>query len=337
MRTSPTLVAFLGILPCATLCGQVTLSSGTADPSAGDALTLSTCSWVDPGPAGTNITWAQPDLEVLSTNVSNYVSAASTGLAGTYPNATVAYDGGGGTYLFYREAATGYEQDGFVLNMYSATCSDRLLLLPYPLSYGNTWSDNATCTVTDGSTSWARTMSVTGTADGWGSIILPAGTVTNVLRVHWVENMVDNQYDPPSTTVFDYYSWYRPETPGPVFSTSNIDVTIFGFSTSDSSSTLLDLSAIGMQEVLDHAIGVRVMPNPVSDRAEVVFGLGAGERATIELLDVSGRVVRTSTRAIQVSGAQREFIDMVALPAGAYVVRITDGRGAYGTSRVVKR
>ncbi|HNK43055.1 MAG TPA: hypothetical protein PL002_17835, partial [Flavobacteriales bacterium] len=309
MRTSPTLVAFLGILPCATLCGQVTLSSGTADPSAGDALTLSTCSWVDPGPAGTNITWAQPDLEVLSTNVSNYVSVASTGLAGTYPNATVAYDGGGGTYLFYREAATGYEQDGFVLNMYSATCLDRLLLLPYPLSYGNTWSDNATCTVTDGSTSWARTMSVTGTADGWGSIILPAGTVTNVLRVHWVENMVDNQYDPPSTTVFDYYSWYRPETPGPVFSTSNIDVTIFGFSTSDSSSTLLDLSAIGMQEVLDHAIGVRVMPNPVSDRAEVVFGLGAGERATIELLDVSGRVVRTSTRAIQVSGAQREFID----------------------------
>lgn len=320
----------------AIVSAQPTLTNGSADPSPGDNITLSQCDFVSPGPSGAGITWDHSSLNITSTNTSSYVAAASTGLGGTYPNATVAYDGGGGTYLFYREDVAGFEQDGFVLTGYSATCSDRTVLLPYPLSFGGSWTDNGTCSVTDGSSTWARTSSVSGDADGWGNLILPYGTVSNVLRVHWTENMVDNQYDPPSTTDFNYHSWYRPGVPGPVFSTVVIEGVVFSFPFSDSSSTVIDAGAIGVEELLRHDIGVAVMPNPAQDRAEVVFGLGTGRLAMIDVLDVEGRIVRTINRSTRTTGPQREVIDLAGIPAGAYLVRVTDDTGALGMRRFVK-
>ena len=331
-------IHYTALLALATLVAnaQPTLTTGSANPAPGDNITMAQCEYVAPGPTGAGITWNHAVLTTTSTNTSSYVTAASTGLSGTYPNATVAYDGGSGTYLFYREDASGYEQDGFVLGTTSSTCSDRVVLLPYPLSYGGSWTDNGTCSVTDGTSTWDRTSTVGGTADGWGNLVLPYGTVNNVLRVHWTEGLVDNQYDPPSTTDFDYYSWFKPGVPGPVFSTVMVEGSVFGFDFSDSSATVIDAGAIGVEELLRHDIGVALMPNPAQDRAEVVFGLGAGRTAVIDVLDLGGRPVRTVRRNTRSAGPQRESLDLTGLPAGAYLVRVTDDTGALGMHRLVK-
>jgi hypothetical protein len=67
-----------------------------------------------------------------------------------------------------------------------------------------------------------------------------------------------------------------------------------------------------------------VMPVPARDRLSVEFSLGEGERARLEVLDVSGR--RVTLREVGPLGPGRHRIDVGdRLPAGLYFVRLTQG------------
>ncbi len=315
---------------------QPTLSAGSANPVPGDALTYSSADFVEPGAAGAGVTWDFATLSTIGSNTFTYVTPASTGLATTFPDATVAQDESG-AYFFYRADAAGYKDVGFTLGGYTCVCSDPLLMLAYPMAFNGTFTDNMNCNVTDGTNTWTRTSSITGTADAHGNLVLPFGQVNNVLRVHSVQNMVDNQIDPPSTVNTDLYSWYRPGTHGPLFSISTMHAVYSGFPLNDSSATVIDASSIvGVDELVRHDIGVELWPNPATDRVDVVYGLGGGHALTIDLLDVTGQVVRRIARRSLAAGIQREVLPIADLPAGAYLVRITDDTGALGMQRLVK-
>jgi len=324
------------LLSLSAATAQPSLSAGSANPVPGDVLTFSSCDFVEPGPAGAAITWDHSSLSVIGSNTINYVTPAASGLAGSFPNATVAQDEGTGNYLFYKADASGFADDGFVVGGYTGTCTDPLTLLAYPMNFNGTFTDNSTCSITDGTATWARTATNTGTADAYGDIILPFGTVNNVLRVHTVQNMIDNQYDPPSTVNTDTYAWYRPGTHGSVFAVTYIHAVYFNFPLNDSSSTVIDGSSIGLDELVRHDIGVELWPNPATDRVEVVYGLDAGRTLAIDLLDVTGQVVRHVDRRTRSAGVQREFIGIADLPSGAYLVRIMDDAGEIGMQRLVK-
>lgn len=315
---------------------QPTLTAGSANPVPGDVLTFSSCDFTEPGPAGAGVTWDHSSLSVIGSNTITYITPAASGLASSFPNATVAQDESSGNYLFYRADASGFADDGFVVSGITGTCTDPLTLLAYPMDFNGTFTDNSTCSITDGTTTWARTATNSGTADAHGDIILPFGTVSNVLRVHTVQDMVDNQYDPPSTVNTDTYAWYRPGTHGSVFAVTYIHAMYFNFPLNDSSSTVIDGSSIGLDELVRHDIGVELWPNPATDRVEVVYGLDAGHALSIDLLDVTGQVVRHVNRSTRAAGVQREFLPIADLPAGAYLVRITDDTGALGMQRLVK-
>jgi hypothetical protein len=314
---------------------QTTLSAGSVTPVPGDQITFNQSDYMAPGAGGASQTWNFSMLPSNGTNTVSYVTVAQTGLGSTFPNATVAQDEAG-DYIFFRGTATAFEEDGFSVGGFTGTCTDRLTYISYPLSYNGTYSDNSTCSVTDGTSTWARTSDISGTADGWGTLQMPWGTVNNVLRVHLVKEMVDNQYTPPSTFDNDTYTWYKPGVHGPVLSIDIVSASVFGFPFGDSSATFATAAAVGIEEAMRHDIGVDVQPNPATDRLEVIFGMGGGTAVTIDLLDLTGKVVRTMARKTMVSGVQREFITLSELPAGAYLLRVTDDSGAMGMKRLVK-
>lgn len=324
------------ILSLSVVVAQPSLTAGSANPVPGDVLTFTACDFVEPGPAGANVTWDHSSLSVIGSNTITYITPAASGLGGTFPNATVAQDEGTGNYLFYKADATGFADDGFVVGGFTGTCTDPQTLLAYPMNFNGTFTDDMTCSVTDGSTTWARTSSITGTADAYGDIVLPFGTVNNVLRVHTVQGMIDNQYTPPSTVGTETYAWYRPGVHGSVFSVTYINAVYFSFPLKDSSSTVIDGASIGLDELVRHDIGVELWPNPATDRVEVVYGLDAGHALSIDLLDVTGHVVRHVNRSTRAAGVQREFLSIADLPSGAYLVRLTDDTGALGMQRLVK-
>lgn len=327
----------LFVAPTTSLLAQPTLGSGSATPTPGEQITYANGDYALPGAAGANLTWDHSSITNNASNIQNWVTPASTGLSAAYPNATVALDATGSDYLFYTGSATGFEQDGFSVGGFTGTCSDRLTMLAYPSSYSSTFADNMQCSITDGNTTWARTATITGEADGYGTVILPWGTVNNVLRVHTVQHMIDNQYTPASEYDYDSYSWYKPGTHGPVLNIDKTSVNFFGILINDSSATVIDAASVGLAEALRHDIGVDVYPNPATDRVEVVYGVAGGQVMTMDVLDLTGKVVLTIGRRTQVAGVQREVLDLSDLSAGAYLVRVTDANGATGMKRVVKR
>jgi hypothetical protein len=87
--------------------------------------------------------------------------------------------------------------------------------------------------------------------------------------------------------------------------------------------------AVGDEPGLDFALGVR--PSPTRGPLGLELTLARSERATVELLDVSGRRVVFRDLGAMTPGRHRiELRD--PLPAGLYVVRLTQG----GTSRTAK-
>ncbi len=68
-------------------------------------------------------------------------------------------------------------------------------------------------------------------------------------------------------------------------------------------------------EVLSALYGVRVVPNPFNPRTEIYFSLGQSDDVTVDVYDVTGRLVRTLHRGI--------------LPSGEHAVR-WDGRDDKG-------
>lgn len=324
--------------PVAGLFAQPALDAPGTTPVAGDQITVHAGNFVQPGAAGANQIWDHSAIAFGAANAPLFVTPASTGLAGTFPNATVAVDLTGGNYQFYRCTATSFEEDGFSASGYIGTSSDRLTLLVYPFTYNSTFTDAASWDVIPpGGNPYTRTANIGVTADGYGTLVTPWGTVTNVLRVHSGRYIVDNEYTPATTFTWDSWSFYKPGVHHSIMDLERTSFNFFGFISNDSTSHTIDQNAVGVEEAMRHDIGVDLQPNPANDRVEVVYGVEAGRSLSIDLLDVTSKAVRTLVRRTQATGVQREFMDLAGLTAGIYLVRITDDRGATGMRRLVVR
>ncbi|UTW62004.1 T9SS type A sorting domain-containing protein [bacterium SCSIO 12741] len=87
------------------------------------------------------------------------------------------------------------------------------------------------------------------------------------------------------------------------------------------------LNAQAIQQPID---GVRVYPNPVSDRLEVAW---PGSDAQVELMDLKGRVLQSES---QVSGGNIQF-SLKEYPAGQYIVRISAENRTPYTTQIIKK
>ena len=81
---------------------------------------------------------------------------------------------------------------------------------------------------------------------------------------------------------------------------------------------------------------LEVRPNPTSGPLQLNFALPTAGRVTVDLLDVSGRRLRTLHSGRVAAGAQQLSLEAGEVPAGLYFVRVTDGIGA-AVRRVVIR
>lgn len=323
------------VVPFFSATAQPTLTSGSASPVPGDESIYQSALFMDQGPAGAGQTWDLSSLTNLASATRQWVAPVATGVGGPFPNATVAVGLTANHFLFYKATATGFEEDGFSLLTTVSTCGDRLTLMQYPLAFGGVFSDDMQCDITDGVTSWEETATITAGADSYGTLVLPWGTVNDVLRVRTQTHREETQYGTVSD--YDTYSWYKP---GVHFAIATIETrvaTFSGFTIRDSSTAVLDASAIGMEEALRYSIGVDLQPNPATDRVEVVYGVAGGRALSIDLIDLTGTTVRTFPRTTNAAGVQRETIDLHGLSGGAYLVRVTDHTGAFGMKRLVKQ
>jgi hypothetical protein len=328
MRTHVTLL-FICLFVARAAAQEIT--SGQASFLPGETFLMHSGPWVDPGPAVEDYVWDFSTFASSSDVPQVFVAPGSTLYGGSFPSATVAQEAGPNAWGYYRGTADAFEQLGVRSANQSVICGagDEITVIPYPLSYGNGTNTEFVCDgVTFGET-FDRVGNVSITADGYGDIVLPYGTISNVLRVYWEQNYTDVGNNVDDFGYLTNYFWYKPGVHCPVMAIYHIET----FSVYLEYTWMADQFSIGIEEALRNDIGVELYPNPASQSVSVV--LGSKGHVRLAMIDGTGKTVRMVDLGDRAAGIQKEEISLEGLAPGPYTVRVTDDHGGSGSQRLI--
>ncbi len=304
---------------------QPTLSFATHAPDNIGSYIRAEGSYVDPGPAGAGIVW---DLSAAEPNgwqdTMLYLPAAQGMSPSLFPNAQHVLRlmrSMGNSDAYYEADDTGLRYRGTTDgNAWNMVMEDMMDELRFPCSYGTAWTDEAHGTSPP---SWVDSLTITAEADGYGTLIAPSGTYTDVLRIHQVRRMTSRQDLGFITNTYRHayhaYLFYAQAHRYPVMQVWTDTATIDGGAINIvrwSEWNMDNFSRIG--EIRGAGERITLSPNPATERVVITGDLMTGSQ--VSLLDASGRVMMM-TRTTQ-SGPF--VLEVGGMERGAYVLRVTD-------------
>jgi len=316
----------LGLCLCAcSLAAQPIIQLEHA-PQAGDVLPYEQYSaLLELLPGGPDQTW---DLSGMYSNEFSYTlrfcQPDTTPGFTTYPNADLAglFDSFLDDWRYHRRSDFGLEYLGlYYVGQIYGTAPYAQRLIPYPASYGTAWLDTVQWCA---DSNVCRLRNYSCEADGYGTLILPGGTVENVLRtrcsvgtysdingVILADTLMEDRYWSPDfpyylAAVYNSISWHNDE----LTFMAEADI-------------LTDLT-VGLKD------NVLVRPDPMASYASgtgqltIVTGLHGSLRS--EVIDAMGRTVSSSAQVLA-PGLGKLVRALPQLATGRYIHRIHDGEG----------
>ena len=94
-------------------------------------------------------------------------------------------------------------------------------------------------------------------------------------------------------------------------------------------------SGVGINEIKSPVSNQVIAPNPASDYFRYTFTLTTDTRLNIVLLDVTGKLMSIMFNGMAQEGENTFTFNRGALPAGIYLLRISDGNNVLGVEKVV--
>lgn len=296
---------------------------------------------------GADQTWDLSFLEPINDPTATFVAPASP----IHPTATIActdcpspYGGlasvaGPLTEYFLSDAnglhLVGSYATSFDVGYFQEVYSNPKTIIKYPTIYGETWSDDYEG-VFSGQGAPSNFAGITGewTADGYGTLVLPSGTISNVLKIHLESvqsNVVDGVVHETVTTFDDFLK------PGfgyfvlRVYKSAQYTDGALVSSQPGFPDAITDAS-VGIGGEPASSIGIEAYPQAGGRSLVIVFG--ASGRATVELYDVMGRRLRSMDAGELAPGIHRREIDVDGFAAGQYTVVVRMSDGQRGTKKV---
>lgn len=323
-------ISFFAIGP---VVAQPTLVYPGNAPTPGTSVLTNYAPVVSAGPDGADQTW---DFSTLVADSSAYVfveDPAATPGAPDFPNATAAIVGPDGTQYF-QSSSTLVELVGPSLIGQTAPLSNPASYLPLPCTYQTSWEDDFAGAIDIMGFALDVTGNVIAIADGFGTLILPEGTVTDVLRINRITTTVINTPFGGGEIEENAYAFYQVGLGVPILEISNTTGELPFLGPIDISSLeWVDVTNVGLNELASDPIGVSVFPNPATEHVQIDFSLAGGRNVSIELFDLTGRQVSFMNVSTAASGMHSSIMDVSELPSGMYLVRIMDNKGRVGTTR----
>ncbi|MFI5220472.1 MAG: T9SS type A sorting domain-containing protein [Bacteroidia bacterium] len=309
---------------------------------------------VQPGNSGASQTWNFASVTPNgTTSVHNYISVASTPYAANFPGTNLVQQviDTATVYLYHTTSVSSTELNGIAFDA-GGTPSimnylNSELLRQYPITYNSTLSDTyaGTLTITLGPVT--ITIYRSGTyyylADGYGTLITPAGTFTNTLRGKirqvFTDSMVYVGVPLPAQLSQNFstsYFWSCTNAPNKLYQFYiGYDTLVNAQGTTPQKSVSYEGSATAIGENAPYESFATVYPNPTSDYAFINLDNSINGTAELFLYDSKGSVVKNISTKMTAASRYEWMFPVSDLANGLYHARITCGDKQW-TTQIVK-
>jgi hypothetical protein len=325
----------LSTIFCAGAMVAQSLTQTNHAPAVGNMYTTKQCdsTGITGGANGAGQLWNYSTIIVHPTPT-NYtvVSATSTGST-AYASANVAMSAGPSKNSFYSSSSSMYQYWGGDLSIgglaITLTYTNAATYATYPFAFGSSANSTVSGTLTSpaGNGSFSGSASVSGA--GTGTIMLPAGTVNNILKTVTTQSL---NYTFPlgsgsiTENRSDFYAPTISKFPLLTVSSSVLTSTVFGTPQS-SSQTIVTIDgayALGLKESLGLNADFSVFPNPAQENITISYLNLFSEKASYEVVNAIGQVVMKDVFSAS-AGEVKNNITIAALESGIYFVKLTVG------------
>lgn len=330
------LTLFFGssMLFTASVIAQPTLTATGTNPVIGNSFSLATTAYFSEGSAGANQTWNLSSLTPSGTSTSNCVAVSSTPNGSSFPAANIAFNNvSTSNYSYFKTSSSAYQNYGNVLSSgVVMSYSNPEDMLRFPFTYLNTYSDPWATSFVNGGYTFYRTGVTTITADAYGTLILPTGTISNVTRIHMVQNYQDSAFiGMPYVITYlnDEYLWYKDGT-------HSVLAACFTFTTNGGSPTQTGFylnTPVGIEETEMSLSSVNLYPNPAAENVSFELELTDNTSVEVNFYDILGNQVMSPIKQSGTIGKNIVYVPVENLAEGVYVADILVGTN----NRVSKR
>ena len=290
-----------------------------------------------PGASGPGITWNFATLADDSQDSTVYLACAATPACSSFtaegPNlACYTNDAVYGSGYYYFVTDTNHQTliGGYVFPV-TAHATNGQDVQFFSLQYLKTHLDTSEVAVA-GIYHYQVDSSI---VDGYGDLILPTGTFTNVMRVLTVDMSVDSSTGvAPDTVYTQIYSWFDSGFHNALLEIT-IDTTNGNIVEYYTKGTYVDISLQTANVVRPHTI--LVFPNPATDAINIKFDLQDAANASVVITDVTGRIAGSIPAGQLKTGLNDISFPVSRLLGGIHIVRLTSGTESISQKIVVAK
>jgi hypothetical protein len=207
---------------------------------------------------------------------------------------------------------------------------DHKLELPFPCTFGTEWADDFHAFYTIENDDFELEGTINGVADAHGTLLMPCGTVNNVLRVHAVEVSADIFEGEASYSVLETFSWYTPGTPWPLVQHCQLVFEFFGEPIEIAFTTWSAPLVAGIADQQAELRALKAYPNPAV--GTVAIALPEGEDLALAIHNMQGQLVHAQQG---LAGGRELRVDLEGLAPGVYLASTQDRAGQGGMVRIL--
>ena len=260
---------------------------------------------------GENQIW-DVSTAIGETVTNTFVDPTMTPFTKNFPAANIALTSNE-FYAYYNQSEDGIENLGFVLDGFvSCVYSDTYIQAQYPFNFGDSYTDSLAgeLLVEGFDEPGSRSGVIINTADAYGQLILPWGTVSNTLRLKLEFTVVDEIDGMEFEATEIIYFWFDEEYGAPLASYSIASTPGFPTTFSLSYATLEDYNTIIEQ---NEDAKIEIFPNPSIEFIQVSGLTGS---FSYEIINQQGQKVLNGNS----TGNEKIYLD--ELSSGIYFIQI---------------
>lgn len=274
---------------------------------------------------GANYSWDFTGLTTESTQGFDFVDPATTLWGSSFAASHICgVDDATNAHAYYSSNSSALSNSGYRLilgpgDTLAVNYADEEQIIDFPFTYNDNSSDAFAGSGVAGGFPVTMDGSITYTADGYGTLMLPNATYSNVIRYRMDRTEVTYfNSTPTGTIVKDQWVWVSSDYRYWLLLMELVDD---GFGVDDNvwyQSSPLPALTTGINE--SSSKGLLVYPNPVAINGTIQLKTPLGSNEIIQLLDVQGRIVKMID-----FGSSR--ISLEGVNSGIYLLQKLDAKG----------